>query len=127
MGSDAVGMNLRIAKNGLHRVLLDADIADECNLRDVLGNLEVVLQFQTFEQWITDSEFGSEEPEVVFSIPLTIVATTDTKASHIAELAKVPFHLREQIERRGTHVVDSLGIALIYIMTIPLTVLYARG
>ena len=39
----SIGMYLGVSENGLHRVLFDADVAHEGNLRDVLGDLEVVL------------------------------------------------------------------------------------
>ena len=127
MGCDAVGMYIGITKNGLHRVLFDADITDKCNLRDMLGNLEVVLQLQTICQRITDSDFRPEEPEVVLRITLPVVTTTGAKTPHIVELPEMSFQLREQIERRGMHIVDGLGIALIHVVAVPLTVLYSSG
>ena len=43
MRGDSVGVNLRIAKNGFHCVSLDADITDESNLRDMLGDFKVIV------------------------------------------------------------------------------------
>ena len=60
MRGDTIGVNLRIAKNGFHCVSLDTDIADESNLRDMLGDFKVVVQLEVGCQWITDGELGSE-------------------------------------------------------------------
>ena len=42
MGDDSVGVNVRIAKNGLHRILLDADVTDEGYLGRVLRDFEII-------------------------------------------------------------------------------------
>ena len=71
----SIGMYLRVAENGLHRVLFDADVAHEGNLRDVLGNLEVVFEFQLVGQWIAQREFRTEEPEVLLGPALSVIAS----------------------------------------------------
>ena len=60
MRGDTVGVNLRIADNGFHRVSLDTDIAYESNLRDMLGDFKVVVQLEVGCQSITNGELGPE-------------------------------------------------------------------
>ena len=93
MGNDAVWMNIRIAEDGLHRVLLDADVTDECYLGGVLRDLEVIFHLYPVCQGITDGELRAEEPKVLRRIALAIVPSAGTKASHIREFAKMSFQL----------------------------------
>ena len=60
MRGNTIGMNLRIAKNGFHRVFLDTDITDESNLRDMLRDFKVVVQLEMGSQWITNRKLWSE-------------------------------------------------------------------
>ena len=86
-------MNIRIAEDGLHRILLNADVTDEGYLGCVLGDFEVIFHLKSVCQGIADGELRTEEPEVLCCIALAIVPPAGTKASHIRELAKMSFQL----------------------------------
>ena len=93
MGDDTVGVNIWIAEDGLHRILLDAYITDEGYLRGVLRDFEVIFHLYPVCQRIADSELRSEKPQVLCGTPLTIVSSAGTKTSHITEMAKTSFQL----------------------------------
>ena len=120
MGGHAVGMNLRIAQYRFHGIHLDAYVTYHRNLRGVLRDLEIVLQFHIVGDGVDNRHLRSEQPEILLCICLTVIAPADTQSAHIAQLTEIAFQLREEIEVGRMHIVDGMHITLINVMTVSL-------
>ena len=60
--------------------LLDADIADERHLGDMLALFKGIAQLDMFGKSIADVAFGAEEPEVLTVASLTVMSLATTLA-----------------------------------------------
>jgi len=122
-----VGPKVRIAEQGFHRVHFDGGVADEGDLRHVLRCFKVVFQFQMLGHGIRKAEFWAKKPEIVLCVGLSVVAATCTDPCHIAEFAEAAFQLRKQVELRRVHLVDGLGVAVVFVAAVALAELESAG
>ena len=93
-----IGGYLWIAHERLHCILLDADIADERNLRYVLRHLKVVFYLQAPGQRLGKGHLGTEQQKTVIPLALPVISGAHAQAPHVGELAKTTFQLPEEIE-----------------------------